>query len=325
MISKGPYNLDCLELAIKAEQTLETFQIQPQYGPGYPLTVLMGAFFVFLSRLFSIQDPVFAVNFLSVVFSSFCILSYYFLAKKLFNETTAVFSTVMLIVCPIFLGVSVYGKNHTLSLFFLVQGISWLISFFKTADKKYFWGAALFLGFMGAAREPDLVLMILPISFFLYGFQNKDDGFSKQFPRLLGFWLFIFFIVLLFHLPFLGKEVSTVGNKVINLWEIGFQKDFLGLGSLVLPISIKFLAKTLTSLGLILAGLGLFMLSSKCPRIFGFLLLWVAVPLLFYGNKETLAPRYLTLILPPLLLGQGYLFNQLILKKAFWKWTGYVS
>lgn len=315
-----------MELAVKAEKTLQTRQLQPQFGPGYPLTVLLGAFFVGMARLFSVQDPVIAVNFMSVVFSALCILSLYFLAKKLFDETAAVLSAVMLAVSPIFLGVSVYGKNHTLSLFFLMQGISWLISFLKTGSQKYFWGAALFLGFMGAAREPDLVLVGLSVSFLLlYGYPDHR-GLFKRFQTLCGFWLAVCFIVLLFHLPILGKDGnSSTGNQFLDLWKTGFQKDFLGILSPVLPISFHFLLATLTRAGLILAIIGLLNLAWKSPRIFIFLALWIAVPLLFYGNKETLSPRYLSLILPPLLLGQGYLFSRFIQKNALLRWTAYAS
>src|SRR5436190_3864402 len=70
LMSKGPYHLDCLDLVIKADDRVLNGHIRPLYGPGYPLTVFMAALFHFIARLFSIQDPALAVNFMSVVFGA---------------------------------------------------------------------------------------------------------------------------------------------------------------------------------------------------------------------------------------------------------------
>jgi len=128
-LSKGPFHVDCLNLAINAEKTLNTLQMHYLFGPGYPLTVLLGAIFVGLAKIFAIADFVIAVNFVSVFFGALCILAHYSLVRKLLDESCAFFSSLMLSIFPIFLILSVYGNSHTPSLFFLLAGISSLLSF----------------------------------------------------------------------------------------------------------------------------------------------------------------------------------------------------
>ena len=128
LISKGPYHLDSLNLTLLAEKTLETGSLQSQFGPGYPLTVILAALFIFVSRIFSQNDPILAVNFMSVVFSSLCIPVFYAITDKLFGRLTAFLSAIMFSLSPIFLGVSVFGKSHTPSLFCLLVGLFYLLS-----------------------------------------------------------------------------------------------------------------------------------------------------------------------------------------------------
>ena len=137
LISKGSFHVDCLNLAIQAEQTLETHSIHHLFGSGYPLTVILGAIFILISRIFSVRDPVIAVNLMSVVFSSLCVLANYSLVKKLLGKTAALFSSILLSLFPPFLVLSVYGKSHTPSLFFLLAGISSLLSFQTTGKKQH--------------------------------------------------------------------------------------------------------------------------------------------------------------------------------------------
>ena len=324
LISKGPYHLDCLELIIKAEKMLSTGQMDPLFGPGYPLTVIMAAVFLFISRLFFVQDPAFAVNFMSVVFGALSVFSFYVLVRKLFDGTTALFSSLMLTVCPLFLGLSVYGKNHTLSLFFLIQGLSWLVSFLKTDRSKYFWGAAVCLGLMGAAREQDLVLMSLSVSFlFLCGF--PEQGIFYRRLRAFGtFWVCVLFVVFLFHLPFFKKD--TVGPylaQFLAFWGIGIEKNSWRAG--ILLKTFQFVLQTLSLFGLLVAVAGLSKLALRHLRIFGFIIFWIMIPLLFYGmSRSMMGPRFLLIMLPPLIIAQGYMFAEMARQKS-WKQVTLVS
>ncbi len=83
LISKGPFELDCLSLALKSEQFITTGKLQYLSGAGYPLAVLLGAFFIKITNLLSIRDSVFAVNFMSVCFGSAIAPLQYLLTKNL--------------------------------------------------------------------------------------------------------------------------------------------------------------------------------------------------------------------------------------------------
>ena len=152
LTSKGSYHLDCLNLAILAERSLDTGSLQSQFGPGYPVAVLLSAFFIFVSRIFSQNDPVIAVNLMSVVSSALCIPALYVIAEKLFGRLPAFLSAVIFSVTPIFLSISIYGKSHAPSLFFLLTGICFLLSFLETREKKTLVISSIFIGLMGASR-----------------------------------------------------------------------------------------------------------------------------------------------------------------------------
>ena len=70
LLSKGPYNLDSFQLALIAQDSLDNLRYNFLHGTGYPLTVLFGSAFIFLTRLFGVTDPVISVNFMCVFFST---------------------------------------------------------------------------------------------------------------------------------------------------------------------------------------------------------------------------------------------------------------
>ncbi len=316
LISKGPYHLDCLHLAIQAEKTIATGEMQHLFGFGYPLTVLLGAFFVFLGRLFSLGDPVTLVNFMSVVFSSLCILPFYKIGRELLDQRAAFYSTVTFSLFPIFLGLSQYGKNHTVSLFFLLLGIHYLLEFQKTSLNRYLLLAILSLAGMGANRLQDLLLMFIPLSFlFLFPpYRNEIKLSRRSFTSLILFWILTALIVLSFHFPFLiGENQQSYTNQFSEFWKMGFSQNFAGFVSPYLWHSLKIHFVTLTPVGLVMAFIGLILLSPKSRYAFLFLILWFVIPLLFYGNLKTTVPRLLLLSSVPLIIAQGGVYSRLSL------------
>jgi len=317
LISKGPYHVDCLNLAIKAEKSIDTLKLENLFGSGYPGTVILGSIFIFIGRLFSMTDPVIAVNFMSVVFSSLSVIVLYFLAKKKFNGMTAIFSACMFSITPIFLGISVYGKSHTPSIFFLLMGILFLTNYLHTDRKKYLFISASLLGLMGATRLQDMILMIPPIS-VLFFFDKKTR--KKIFKNILSFWLIVAFITILFHLPYaLRDDHSFFRSQFFSFWEMGVLKSFRGLLSPSLLLLLNYYNMSLTPLGLILSLAGLILLSGKNFKMSIFLFLWIIIPAAFYGNLLTITPRLFAFSLPPILLAQGYLFSTFMQYRSAFK------
>jgi len=316
LISKGPYHLDCLNLAILAEKSLDTFSLQSQFGPGYPVTVLFGSSFIFLSRIFSQNDPVMAINLMSVVFSSLCIPVFYAISNKLFNRLAAFLSSIIFSVTPIFLGISVYGKSHAPSIFFLLLSLYFLLSFLETHNKKSLFISSLFMGLMGAARLQDMILMAVSLSFLCAFGTNKENQNSTKkeaFGNLFTFWAVALTVTVIFHLPYLNQEHhASYMYNVSRFWQQGIPGNFRGIFSRSLTVSFIFLLKTLTEVGFAISIIGLIFIGKRYPRILFFFLLWLCTPLLFYGNLHTTVPRFLAFILPPLILAQGYIFAKLM-------------
>ena len=314
LISKGPYDIDCLELALQSEEALRTLSLPYLHGAGYPLNVILGAVFIFLGRLFFISDPVICVNFMSVVLSSFCIVFQYLLTKRFFDETAAILSAFMLSIAPVFLGLSVYGANQIPFMLFLLGGLNLLVAYTQNGLKKYLWGSAIVFGLMTACREHDTILMSVALSFlFFFGTDKiKTNSIKERMPLFVSFWLIIIFIAFIFHLPFLMHShnapfFSQFGKYVSD----GLWRNFLGLFSSRLKIAFMYLVESLTWIGLLIALLGLTSQYQKRRALFFFFVLWIGVSFLFYGNLHTtVTARYFIMILPAFIMAQSYVFSQ---------------
>jgi hypothetical protein len=308
LISKGPYHVDCLNLALKAQETLDTGVLQNLFGSGYPLTVLLGAVFIGMGRLVSVQDPVIMVNFMSVVFSSLAVFLLYYLGKNLFNVKTGFFSAILYSVTPIFLGISVYGKSHAPNIFFLLLCL-WLLTRFRGhLSFRYLGLAALAFGCAGATRLQDMVLMVPATAYFL---ATMPQPAPQRLRAGLAFFGLAGLLGAGFHLPYLfGPDAGPFLAQFGHFWDQGVTHSFRGVFSPALGIACEYLWMTLSFLGLGLSVFGLLLIGLNDRRACVFLLLWFGVPLLFYGNLWTIAPRFFAFCLVPLFLGQGYLLSR---------------
>jgi hypothetical protein len=313
LISKGPYNVDTLRLAIAAQETLQTFQLSYLNGPGYPLAVIFGTIFVFLGKILGVEDPVIAVNFVSVVFGTLCVWAYYELIKRLIDQRSASFSAIMFSICPIFLGLSVYGMSQVVALYFGLQGMVYLVEHLRLGKYKPLILAVVMLGLMGASRIQDLVLMAIPLS-VLYFCGRK--AFSDRRPALGEQWMVlglcavgVGMIVAVFHLPYLFSQFkNNYTNQLRVFYDITWTTNFMGIFSSRLLWNVAFIIDSLTMLGFLISLVGLGTLARVRPYIAAFLGIWILVPLLFYGNLHSgINPRYMLLVLCPLVAGQGFL------------------
>ncbi|MBU0469648.1 MAG: glycosyltransferase family 39 protein [Candidatus Omnitrophica bacterium] len=316
LIYKGPFHVDCLRLSQNAELTLSTLKLHYQFGTGYPLTVILGSIFIFFARSFGIDDPVIAVNFMSVFFSSACILILYYAVKKVFDPVTAVISSILLALDPIFMEISLYGKSHAPAMFFLSLGILLIIHFKDRPSTKLLALSAISLGFMGACRLQDLILMSLPLSFFVFFNKqsqpdNKHVNLLSGFRTLLFLWAIAFGIVLFFHLPLLMN--SSSGGYSVQLskfFSAGLFDNFDMSSTAHMKKALIFIYKSTNTLGIFLALFGLVYSFGKRINLYTFLLLWFLTPLLFYGNIYTISSRFLALIIPAFIIVQSYLLRR---------------
>lgn len=305
LISLGPYHVDCLNLALQAQKTLETHQLQFAFGSGYPLNVLLAAVFIGISEFFGCHDAVWSVNLMSVVFGALGTAAFYVFLRLIFDEKAAWLGAALFCFNPVLWGTSVYGMNHSPSLFFLIAGLCFLFSFLKNGSHRYFLLGAVFIGFMGATRLQDMILVTPAIIYA--GMFLKEGQYPQKFRAILTFFIVAGAIVAAFHLPYVfnGHQSSAYGQQWQEYWKQGFTQ-FDGRMLMYFPNALEDLVESFSLFGIILAAAGMFLIFRDEPKFAVFLLIWCVIPLLFFGSLAGIAPRFLVVILPVVLVSQVY-------------------
>jgi len=318
LLSKGPFDVDCLNLAIQSARTLETGRLHFLFGTGYPAVVLLGALFIKLCRIAGSTDPVFAVNLMSVLLSSGAVVGAYLFTRKILDEWTAILAAITLSFFPIFLGLSVYGMSHIPSVFFLLCGLCFLIKSHEKNEWLFLLASSLSLGVMAASRLQELILMAPALSFFFFCSKNatkikKPRTYSPMIIRF-GLWTSAILITTaLFHLPLiLDNDRNHYLSQLNRYYGASLTTNFLGLLSPSLGESLRLIFFSLSPVGTIAALLGLFYLAQKDWRSAVFLILWFLVPLAFVGNLAMTTPRFLLICFLPLIIAESFFFTKLL-------------
>ena len=321
LISKGVYHNDCLCLVMQSLETVRTHTIHYLHGHGHPLTAIMGALSVKLMPLFACDDPVLAVNMMSVVLSSLTVPIIYLFAKKLFDQPTGFLSAVLFSLNPIFLSISVYGNSHTIVILFVSLGVYFLISHLKNRKNIHVWGAAIFFGLAAAARIQDLLIIAVPLSVLYFLGLDKDTGKDPQDPPAkkvriyFAALILIMFIAAMFYWPVLNSQkaesvdgfmrriiFSTYGYRIEPFFTYGFgylltSSSYIGIGT---------------------ALAGLLGMARKRPKTACSLLLWFAFPFCVFSMMNVVTPRYFSIAMIPWSICQAYILNILLKQPKPW-------
>jgi len=75
------------------------------------------------------------------------------------------------------------------------------------------------------------------------------------------------------------------------------------------------LVRALSLVGILSFGVGLFYISRSYKGLFTFIALWWLIPLSFYGNISTSAPRFFNIMLPALIIPTSILLTNLLQHK----------
>jgi len=300
LISKGPFHYDTLDLVNAAQKTLATHMLHYEHGSGYPLTVVIGAVFIFFMRLFGVTDPVLCVNMMSVVFGAAGVVAFFFLVEKLFDTRRAFFASVLLACFGAHIAISAFGKSLTLSIFFAVTSAYFLVCYLKDNRRICFFYAIAFLGFCGAARLSDF-LAFVPLVYLLARYGSSVRGRFKDICVFTGLSVCV---VLMYYLPMLMQKGFSQFQDVLSTSR---QASFLGPVSFMLRKSMIWLVDALRPDGVIVAicGIGFLYIHRRLKELV-FLLLWFCVFQLFYGNISSSGMRYLVIGWLPLIAAQGY-------------------
>lgn len=303
-ISKGPFHYDTLDLMKASETTLDTLHLQYEHGAGYPLTVICGAFFIYIFRLFGINDPVFCVNFMSVFCGSLSVLVLFLLVEKMFNFNKGMFSAIIFSVFAPHVAISTFGKSLTLGILFSLLSAYYMYCYVLESKTKDLIYSALFIGFCAAARLSD-ALMILPILFVFF------SGSKIDLRRIKEFFIFIFIfssVLIIYYLPMLMQKGVAQLTGTLNAIQ---QASFLGPFSVVFFKILPWTPEVFLFGGFILAiGGFVVMYLEKRFREFIFLLAWFLITYFFYGNISSCGIRYLVIAWIPLVIAMGYFLGK---------------
>lgn len=304
LISKGPYSVDTLNLALKAEQLVTTLQLSYSYGSGYPLTIVCGAVFVLLGKIVGVHDPVLAVNFMSVVMGAGSVPLLYLMTRRLIDGPTAFFAAFFLSVAPIFLAVSTYGLSHAPALFFLLAGVLFLLRHRDSGKGGDLIIGAVFIGFLGAARLQNLVLMAAPLAFLLW-----SAGGRSRLRTFVMFGAAATAALIIFYLPYVLGDGREVYLAQFVKYKDASVIQHASVGLLFKPLLniLYHIIHTFTPVGILMIFIGAWMLSkARNKPAFIFLMLWLLFPILLYSRLYTLVPRFLTILHPPLCILMAY-------------------
>lgn len=305
LISQGPYHVDCLNIAIKAQETFETGRLSYALGFGYPVVVIAGALLVGIFNGCGIHDPVIAVNFLSVVFGSVAVGMLYLLAKRLLSPEAALFGAVLFSTSPIFLATSVYGMNHGPAVCFLLTSLYFIVRYFKSGRASDFLWSGFFLACMGASRIQDMVLVIPAIGVLFLTQGNL--AWTKRFVLLFEFLTVTTAVLLILHIPYLNAGHTAGYTAQLNdYWSLGLVKNFHGLITPFLARNMGHLLSNFTLPGLLVVAAGVLGLFQGERKIALFLCVWFLVPFLFLGNLVMSLPRFFIVLIPAVVLCQAY-------------------
>jgi len=317
LISKGPYHLDCLTMAVNSQATAATLQLHGLHSHGFPLSAILGALSVGLGKIFGISDPVTAVNLLAVLMSSLCILVLYRFVQNGFDTPTAIFSSIAFSLSPIFLGNSVYGNTHPIALFFLLLASQRIIRYHANPSRTQALLCGLLLGLVGAARLQDLAAFLIPAGIF---FLLRLNASSEKPNVSLKTKLFDFGLVLamaaitvtLFYVPLIMNDQRFSSQpQTTKFLNFELFSRFVGLTPDYFPYSLVYLQANFSYLGLLLVGAGAMLLFQEQKKSAIILLGWFLFPLLIFSTLDIINPRFFIISLVPLYILIGYLIAKL--------------
>jgi hypothetical protein len=307
LITKGPYHMDCLDLVIRAEETLKTGVLQFMYGSGYPVHVISASLGLLIGKIFKSTDPFFIVNFISVVYSSLTVPFIFGIGRIISKNTIGgIFAALIFTFNPLVLSESLYGTSHAPAIFFLAASVYNLLVFIEQGTKKRLVIAALLFGLLGATRLQDMTFMMVPIGFlWLYLFLSKNNNRSILSHALLFFAVSIL-AASLFYLPYLIFQREAYLSqwqrfKFDSLWV----NDWWFYYDSIFKIQ-EFMLQAVSPLCISLSLVGFWYLWLRDKINFGLLMLWIIFPCVAYIFFSTTVMRFIILPATALMISAGY-------------------
>jgi hypothetical protein len=312
LISKGPYHVDCLRLAMTAEAILSQGRILYLQASGLPLTAVLGAFFVKIFQNWGLGDSVQAVNFMSVFLSSAGVILFYGFLKTWCDEKIAFWGALCLAFHPIFWATSVYGNSHCPSVFFLGATLWFWAEARREAKTIWYVLTGVSWGLMAATRVQDAVFLAPPfVCVFFMDMSNSWRGSGKDRQRATqnALWMggMAFSVTLIFYLPMLLNQAGDFGTTAFaHSVEINVLKGMAWHRGYIWQANGRHFLNAFNVAGLGMGLIGAVLLFFRQREKAVFLFLWFVPAFLFFGSLVYTRPRLFIMPNVALVVCQGF-------------------
>ncbi|GBE37876.1 hypothetical protein BMS3Bbin08_00473 [bacterium BMS3Bbin08] len=311
LINEGLFQYDSIHLAEAVENTYKTGQLQPavrgRYGSVIVTSILYWPSFILG------HNADFTTRFASVLFHSLSIVMLFLFINELFgNRIQALFGAVLLSFTPFYFSSDTYGKEHGMSMFFLLLSFFLVYRGVKNKSLVLIGISSFAIAFASSIREA--MLVVTPLYFILY--LNPEISirpFKITIPRERFDPKMLFSLLLPFLFSFCVMYLTYLKPVIYN--EL-FLRDtgtvvFLGIFTPVLKLVVHDLYKSVPLLLFVFFIIGVIRIGYKENFFLAiFLLLWV-MPIFYFGNTQTYSPRYLDVIMVPVYIFASYALSDL--------------
>lgn len=184
-------------------------------------------FVIYQGFLLKLFNSVFLLKFLNVVYSSFLVYIVYYLGKRISNEKSARFVSLLYMVFPFYIFMDIIMANHHLASLLMYLGILFLLKDNKSY-RDYVYAAILIA--LGNIIRPEGIIVVLSLvvyEFFLFDRKKLFETVS----RLISFLIIYFSIGFLASTLVIKTGVNPSGLENKDpLWKfiLGFNYDSCG-------------------------------------------------------------------------------------------------
>ncbi len=270
------------------------------HAPGYPLYILLGKIFY----LFTKSDIV-SLNLMSAITGSIATFFVYLISKKMFDQKTAHVSSILFLITPISLIMSISPLTNMVGLCSELI----LIYLIWTRFERHTLSIAFLGGFILGFRTTELpiILSLLGIATLKHKKTSQLFGLTSLF--LLGILSWVIPMLIATGFNDFQKAYRWITRYVIYHDSIMSQGILERIKKLDELLNISY-----TMFFVVLASLAFLIIIRKHPKNYStlFLLGWLlaySVPLLFIFNLEV--PRYTLPLLPPFAIAVAYFLTHL--------------
>ncbi len=308
-LNAGLYHHDSFQTAMAVEKAVNEYRLYGIGGGRHGIVLVNSLFFYFLKTILGHETAEFTVNFTSALFGTLSVWVLYLLIKNLFNDRIIAFSSAILYsVTPVFLSVSTFAKEHTLEVFLALLSILILVIGMKKINYNLILLSGIIFSLLIFVRFPS-VLIVFSMIFLIYKNTNANLRKLKAFSFFLAPFAVFAALYVLFSSNVLVNEAKS------NFYPLSLENPNFLFNNF--KYSVEGVTFSLTLAGLLLSLIGLALLFKDNRHLFYFLILLFIPLYVFYTASNTIAHRFFSLPLVPLIISLSYVIYSIRRKDSY--------